>query len=219
MAKKGKKHGFNSFGRARSINDYRRRQGNKTPAKVIVIVCEGKQTEPNYFRALKQKFRLSNLNVQVFPGKGAPINVVNCAIEEKKKLDEPTDEVWCVLDTENPINNPTLSVAIEKAKKARINLAISNPSFEYWYFIHFECSNRQFANGQEMKKTIKVYIPDYSESADIFPKVDQLTFTAIKNAEKLRSQTLQSWDIFPNPSTGVDRLVQEIIKLGQIKRY
>lgn len=113
MSKKDKKkQSNNSFGHARSKHDYHRQHGQKAPGKVVVIVCEGKETEPNYFSALRQKFRLSNLNVQVFPSKGAPINVVNCAIDEKKKLDEPTDEVWCVFDTENPINNSTLMPSV-----------------------------------------------------------------------------------------------------------
>lgn len=136
----------------------------------------------------------------------APISVVECGIEEKRKIEEPTDEIWCVLDTEDPNKNASLLPAIEKAKKANLNLAISNPSFEYWYFIHFECSSRPFANGQEMKKAIKIHIPDYNENLNVFPKLDSLTPTAIKNVETLRGRSNESWDIFPNPSTGVDKL-------------
>lgn len=216
MSKRNKEH---KFGQARSLLDYRRRQGRKSPGKVVVIVCEGKETEPNYFESLRQKFRLSTLNIKVVSGKGSPVRIVDCAIDEKRKLGEPTDEVWCVFDTENPNENPTLKDAIEKAKKAKLNLAVSNPSFEYWYFIHFECSSRPFANGQEMKRTLKTHIPDYEESANVFPKIDNLTPTAIKNAEKLRKQSPRSWELFPNPSTGVDKLVQEINEIGQTKRY
>ncbi|RJP52704.1 MAG: RloB domain-containing protein [Anaerolineaceae bacterium] len=219
LSKKAKKHGKSTFGQARSKNDFQRRQGQKPPGKVVIIVCEGKETEPNYFEALRQKFRLSTLNVRLVPGKGAPINVVDYGIEEKRKIEEPTDEIWCVLDTEAPDKNSSLLPAIEKAKKANLNLAISNPSFEYWYFIHFECSNRPFANGQEMKRKIKSYIPDYNESMNVFPVLDSLTPEAIKNADKLRKRSQESWDVFPNPSTGVDKLVQEIIEMGQTKRY
>jgi hypothetical protein len=216
LSKRSKDH---KFGQARSLVDYRRRQGRKSPGKVVVIVCEGKETEPNYFESLRQKFRLSTLNIRVVSGKGSPARIVDCAIAEKRKLGEPTDEVWCVFDTENPNENPTLKDAIEKAKKTKLNLAISNPSFEYWYFIHFECSSRPFANGQEMKRVLKTHIPDYEESANVFPKVDNLTLTAIKNAEKLRKQSHRSWELFPNPSTSVDKLVQEINEIGQTKRY
>ena len=219
MPKKAKKHSKTTFGQVRSKSDFRRHKGQKPPGKVLIIVCEGKETEPNYFEALRQKFRLSTLSVKVVSGKVAPISVVDCGIEEKRKVEEPTDEIWCVLDTEDPNKNASLSLAIEKAKKANLNLAISNPSFEYWYFIHFECSSRPFANGQEMKKAIKIHIPDYIENLNVFPRLDNLTPTAIKNAETLRGHSNESWDIFPNPSTGIDKLVQEIIKLGQIKRY
>lgn len=215
----GKKANHESFGQPRSINDYRRNRGIRSPGKVIVIVCEGQETEPNYFGALRQKFRLSTLNVKVVADQGAPISVVNCAIDEKKKIDEPTDEVWCIFDTENPNENPSLRVAIDKARKARINLAISNPAFEYWYFIHFEQSNRPFANGQAMKRALKTHIPDYDENANVFSILDERTQMAMDNAEVLRKRSSESWDIFPNPSTGVDKLVTEIIEMASQKRY
>jgi len=49
LSKKSKTHSKSSFGQARSKNDFRRRQGQKAPGKVMIIVCEGKETEPNYF--------------------------------------------------------------------------------------------------------------------------------------------------------------------------
>jgi hypothetical protein len=219
VSKKAKKTNEFGFGRAHPLNDYRRIKGRKSPGKVIVIVCEGQETEPNYFEALRQKYRLRTLNVRVVSGKGAPISVVNRAVDEKKKIDDPADEVWCVFDTENPNENPSLKTAIEKAKKAKLNLAVSNPAFEYWYFIHFDPSSRPFANGQGMKRALKVYIPDYSENANVFPKLDKLTPIAIKNAENLRRLSLESWDIFPDPSTGIDKLVAEIIEMAHEKRY
>ena len=219
MSKKAKNHSKSTFGQARSKSDFRRHQGQKPPGKVMIIVCEGKETEPNYFESLRQKFRLSTLSVKVVSGKVAPISVVDCGIEEKRKIGEATDEVWCVLDTENPNKNSSLLPAIEKAKKANLNLAISNPSFEYWYFIHFECSSRPFANGQEMKRKLKVYIPKYDENMNAFPVLDKLTSVAIQNAENLRKRSSENWDLFPNPSTKVDKLVQEIIEMGKTKRY
>jgi hypothetical protein len=219
VGKKDKKASRAGFGQPRATNDYRRNRGSKPPGKVVVIVCEGRETEPNYFSALRQKFRLSRLNVKVVADQGAPISVVNCAIDEKKKVDEPTDEIWCVFDTENPNENPSLRSAIEKTKKAQINWAVSNPSFEYWYFIHFAQSSRPFANGQEMKRALKAHIPDYDESANVFPMLEEHTQTAIDNAEVLRKRSSENWDTFPNPSTGVDKLVTEIVEMANQKRY
>lgn len=217
LSKRNKRHNSSSFGRSRSFSDYHRKYGNKSPGKVVIIVCEGKETEPNYFNALRQKFRLSTLNIKVVLGQGAPMSLVTRAVVEKKKQD--ADEVWCVLDTENPNENPALVTAITEANRARINLALSNPSFEYWYFIHFEQSSRPFANGQEMKNALKVHIPDYEESANVFSLLDDLTPIALLNAETLREHSPDNWSVFPNPSTAVDKLVQIIIEMGQIKRY
>ena len=219
MSKKNKKVARFGFGQARSIKEYSRHHGQKPPGKVIVLVCEGEETEPNYFGSLRQKFRLSTLEIKVISGKGAPINVVDCAIDEKRKLDDRDDEVWCVLDTENPAHNPTFNAAVDKARKAKINLAISNPCFEYWYYIHFDPSSRPFANGQEMKRKLRTYIPKYNESMNVFPILESLTSTAMKHADKLRKRSPESWDVFPNPSTWIDKLVQEIFKMGQTKKY
>lgn len=211
-----------AFGQPRSINDYRRMPGRKHPRKVVIVVCEGHKTEPNYFNSLRQKYRLSNLDVRIVADQGAAISVVKRAlseINEKKKSRESIDEIWCVFDTENPNENPSFLPAIERARRARINLAVSNPAFEYWYFIHFDQSSRPFANGQDMKRALKTHIPDYDESANVFPKLDGLTQTAINNADILRKRSVDSWDLFPNPSTGVDKLVAEIIEMANEKRY
>ena len=70
-----------------------------------------------------------------------------------------------------------------------------------------------------MKRALRLHIPDYDENMSVFSILDDLTPTAIEYATSLRRRSPDSWDIFPNPSTSVDKLVQEIIEMGQTKRY
>jgi len=59
----------------------RRRRAMKASYDVILIVCEGAKTEPNYFTELKNAFRLSNANVMICGRGSDPLSVVDFAIE------------------------------------------------------------------------------------------------------------------------------------------
>jgi hypothetical protein len=75
----------------------RRRRAIKEPYDVILIVCEGEKTEPNYFSELKKAFRLSNANVRICGRGSDPLSVVNFAIEAFRREPE-FDRVYCVFD-------------------------------------------------------------------------------------------------------------------------
>jgi len=97
----------------------------------ILIVCEGKNTEPSYFN----QFRLSSATIKSVGEGYNTTSLVNRAtqlINEKKY-----DQVWCVFDkddfSENDFNN-----AIKMAETYDFNVAYSNQSFEYWLILHFD---------------------------------------------------------------------------------
>lgn len=107
----------------------------------ILIVCEGKKTEPNYFRAFK---RYNNgvylLDLEIGGGGINTKQVVEEAVKlkneaEKRKM--PYDAVWAVFDRDSfPANN--FNSAIEKAEAHGVMSAWSNEAFELWYLLHFE---------------------------------------------------------------------------------
>ena len=65
----------------RKIDDYKRREAFKEARKSILIVCEGEETEPIYFKALKRRLRLIMVDVEIVGEGAAPITVVNSAIQ------------------------------------------------------------------------------------------------------------------------------------------
>lgn len=107
----------------------------------ILIVCEGKKTEPNYFNAFK---RINNgvylLDLEVGGGGINTKQVVEEAVRlkvnaEKRKM--PYDAVWAVFDRDSfPANN--FNSAIAKAEAHGVMSAWSNEAFELWYLLHFE---------------------------------------------------------------------------------
>jgi hypothetical protein len=206
------------FGSSRSLQDYKRRVGILPPRKVIVIICEGKVTEPCYFTSIRQSLRLPTINIKVVPGKINPLSIVNCGIDEKKDLDDSNDEVWCVFDVENPNDNTHFYDAIILAKKNNLQLAISNPSFEYWYLVHFERTNSPFSSAAKLIKRLKVHIPNYDKNQILFPILKDKTNDALNNVSILSKQSDVSWDEFPNPSTGVHNIILSIYKMHE-NRY
>lgn len=197
------------------MQDMYRRRGKKVPRRVFVIVCEGKETEPNYFKEMRQDFRLSRVNVRILPAEGAPITVVEKAIQEKTQLDDPRDEVWCVLDVEQLGNNPSFDRAIDIALRRKLHLAVSNPAFEYWYLIHYERSDKPFRNADDVISQLKRYLPDYDKSDSSYSILKDRTETAIANATYLRNNATSPWEKFPNSSTGVDILVTKILEIAK----
>lgn len=196
-----------SFGDKRSLGRLRRVQGTKQPQRVLVIVCEGKKTEPDYFGGLAAKYKLSTLDIQIVKDQGAPISIVAEAVEQKKKLSDRRDEVWCVFDTEVKARNASFDKAVDMARSHGLALAVSNPAFEYWYVLHYESTDRPFYDATEALEKLKEYLPHYEKGTPLFKEFEPRIPTAIRNAEQLRQAASEPWDEYPNPSTTVDRLV------------
>lgn len=203
------------FSRGRGRKDYLRRAGRRPPRRTILVVCEGSQTEPNYIDGLRRYKRLQNVQIRVIPGGGnrvTPGHLIERAILEKQHLDwdKNRDMVWCVFDTEREGTHPDLEENILRAIRNGIHNAVSNPAFEYWYLLHFVETDRPFEDGNALTQMLVQYIPDYTKSMDIFPQLQGRTTDALDRAERLRARAEDTWEDFPNPSTGVDRLVRII---------
>jgi RloB-like protein len=107
----------------------------------ILIVCEGKNTEPSYFR----QFRYSAAAIEKVEIKGEGYNtlsLVNRAEELKNTAAYADFEVWCVFDADPKPDNPSqlanFNKAIAKAEALEYGIAYSHQAFEYWLILHFE---------------------------------------------------------------------------------
>ncbi len=210
-------------GGGRSENSYRRQPGGKQRSPIILIICEGKETEPRYFEALRGELRIRKAQVRVIPGgdgRGAPTSIVKMALRKQHEMEmdlESGDQTWCVFDTEQQGKYPDLAKVIEHANRKGLLLAVSNPSFEYWYVLHFECTDRPFANAAEVIERLRSHLPQYTEnnkSMNVFACIKDRTETALANTNTLRQRADQDWNLYPNPSTSVDRLVRYLRSLS-----
>ena len=210
-------HPSGEWGLPRDLSG-RQPRGSRSRRPLVLIIVEGIKTEKLYFESLAREERASAVHVDVVHSKGdtAPENLVQQASKARKNRIENDQwendgQVWCVCDTEQPEPSVSLRNALATARKLDINMAVSNPAFEYWYLLHFRDSTSPCSNGQEMKNKLRRIIDNYHESTDVYPILKSRTDAAIARASDLRSRSEGAWDNFSNPSTGVDQLVCVII--------
>lgn len=199
---------------------YRRRQ-TKQPYDVVLIVCEGAKTEPEYFRALINNLRLSTANIRIC-GKecgSAPKSVVDYAIEESNKTID-YDRVYCVFDKDK---HETYDEAVRKLQKNENMFVITSvPCFEFWLLLHFSDAEKPYGSSgskspcEELISDLKKYISAYEKGGqDVFSKTCHEIEKAIERAERLEQRQRNAGT--ENPSTKVHELVKYLIDLSKSK--
>ena len=108
----------------------RRRSRHRPEKSRILIVCEGRETEPNYLDGLKKEQAVArDFIIEVKKGKGGScLAVVQQAIAERDKgaaRRKDFDEVWCVFDVERAGQRGQGSEARALAGQCEIQLALS----------------------------------------------------------------------------------------------
>lgn len=211
---------------------------NKPSAlRCILVVCEGKETEPNYFKwwnkeleNIKRKVNLDMMaQINVVPvymievkGEGKNTeSLVEQAIKYRKQADIKGFDyfkVWCVFDRDS-FKPEQYNTAIEKARAENIEVAYTNEAFELWYLLHFNyvdtgVSREQYKEkltnclyGKKSDKKYKKNDPQMYETLLNHPNADQQQ--AIQHAKKLlKCYKGQTNYADHNPSTTVHELVE-----------
>jgi RloB-like protein len=201
-------------------HQYDRRAASRSIANKLLIVCEGQKTEPQYFKGIRQHKRLRTLQVTIVDasGKTNQIGIINRAIAERQTIKadkgwETNDSVWAVFDgDEHRHQDPqNWNSAIAKAQTQKINLAITNPCFEFWYLIHFQDAARQM-NADTALKQLRKHLTQYTKAQTLFPD-PLLTRTpdAIQRAAKI-AQQIQHTGLDPYSNPCCSRL-PELVKI------
>jgi len=170
-----------------------RRAKTRPVKRTVLIVGEGQETEPNYFRELRRESVVSErFTVTVKKGHGrSPEAVTEEAVKYKLQAEnrgEDYDEVWCVLDVEGLGSRESLDRAIIMAEQNSIKLCLSNPCFEVWLLAHFVRESRAHNGCDSVIRRLNRHWrwlcrQDYRKGdARIYARISHLTETAIVNA-------------------------------------
>jgi hypothetical protein len=177
--------------RRRSGSSLERAEPQKIEKPKILIVCEGKNTEPSYF----SQFKLSN--AEVFPvGEGK--NTITLVESVKKIIDNSDhefDQVWCVFDKDD-FPNQNFDNAIAKAASLGYNTAYSNQAFEYWFILHFEGHNGGAMHRDDYCKKLNDHLEKYNvtyncDSKNVSPDFFEIMISLTGKVIDDKPQTLQ----------------------------
>lgn len=193
-----------------------RRQGARTPRKIIGIFTEGEVTEREYLQGLMRELHIPKELVVFFESKHSdPKGLVDDAISEKKKNRRASkrgeaviDEWWVVVDTEG--GRPGMSDAIQAARAHDICLVQSDPSFEFWLLMHFEFTTRLFTDASEVISKLHSYMHEYNAGNKHveFGLFSPNLAMAMRNAYRVRENHTKIGEA--SPRTDVDILIYEI---------
>ena len=190
---------------------YRRQFGTRVKREKILIVCEGKKTEPNYFAKFPVNTEIVEVEIQ---GTGCVADsVIEKAIELMKTAERkntPYNQVWCVFDRDsNPPHN--FNRAFQLADGNKIRIAYSNEAFELWYILHFNYHTTGSNRDWYLQKLDGLLDRKYEKnSPDMYDRLISKQQAAINNAERLLQGYPQYNPEQNNPSTTVHKLVQEL---------
>ena len=203
----------------------RRRVKKRKLKKALYIVCEGKNTEPIYFKGLieRQELDKASYAYQVIVHDTPKTNPLGLIEVARELLIQEEDEAWVVYDKDGYTKH---DLAFELAKEApKVNIAFSSVAFEHWVLLHFERSEKSYIKSKNVIEHLRNrgYLRNYSKKNGyhLYPHLEKRTHIAIENAAWLRHRMYFSLQeakgryFEVNPYTTVDRLVGKLLNIQE----
>ena len=185
-----------------------------------LIICEGKQTEPNYFEGLKRRLNQryeDRINIVPYiKVKGTGMNTESLVKYAQKIVNQSYKmygQVWVVFDKDE-YSDEQFNNAI---KLNEYNSAWSNPNFEVWILSHFRKLNKSMTKDETMKQVTKEFekagLGEYKKNdKELFTKIsgEGKMEKAIKNCQEVYELMKDQTPASSNPATTVFMLVNDL---------
>jgi len=186
------------------------REHDRRDARLFIVATEGNKTEKQYFAM----FHSTRIKVKVLPtgddNKSAPEYVLERldAFKEQYDLNEE-DMLWLVLDVDR-WGDKNLSQVCSEARQKNYNLAISNPCFEVWLYLHFDDLHPEDRTCREFKARLRTLLGGYKSSNLDLSKYKPYIADAVKRAKSLHPPSSHNWP--PTLGTHVYKLVEILLE-------
>lgn len=200
-----------------------RNEPTKNERPTILIVCEGKNTEPSYF----SQFRLSTATIKAIGEGFNTVSLVNRALmfSEEKTY----DQVWCVFDKDD-FSADDFNNAILIAEANNFGVAYSNQAFEYWIILHLDDHQGGGMHRDDYDRKVNQLLKPFGLSYDgksskiitekIFEVLDGVDIKynksrkdlAIERAKRIYDQFDHNSPANEESSTTVFKLVEELLR-------
>lgn len=207
----------------------RTRRKHVSVKKSIYLFCEG-ETEANYFKMLKQKYRSFSVSVLDPSRSGIKIKsldrsgeeLINKAINDKKKNKQikANDPIYVVFDRDKHDKKELLRCK-KLARENNITILFSSICFEIWILMHFEPVFSSYSSDELFKKLSgpKYFDQDYKDFKGVdIRKLRPFLFDNVQfakdNADKLYK--IHHDMINNDPFTNVGNYLKEIFQTNEL---
>jgi RloB-like protein len=178
---------------------------------------EGKNTEPDYFKAMRTHYRGALIDLELVEAAGTPLTIAQKAVEAKRAIRRSAkgqswqleDQVWAIFDQDL---HPHVAQALGICANADIGIAYSNPCFELWLILHLEDFGRQDGH-KAVQKHLDAICEKYDSDGDKRLDCSPLMECVEQAEERARRQCAQReavGDPRGRPVTTVFRLTAAI---------
>lgn len=248
MARRGQDSSDKIFQRIkaeRQKQDNKRKQKSREIIPDIILACEDSISAPTYFKMIVQSLLHDKLItpdsfVIATPNHTNPSGVLEDLKKHKTSNGKTYKDFmhkWIIIDRDiqrvdgGGHTKEDFNLALEKAKKEKVEVAYSNDAFELWYLLHFDyistailrdkinerlIKKLQEKNPHKFAKLSKKTIKQAKYTKHIFKEITSLQEVAIINAKKLLSSyRAENNPESNNPSTTVHLLVEVLNKLSK----
>lgn len=158
-------------GRLRIINEFGKRaiesESQDTKEVYLVSIASEGKTEEQYFDGIHDLDSSEIIKVERLEKedetdtKSHPNHVIELLDERKEYWQEhgiEANELWMVVDRDKQnVREEQLNAIINKCEKEGYNLALSNPTFEFWLLMHISdlkgYSKEELLNNEKVNKT------------------------------------------------------------------
>jgi len=207
----------------RKPHSYARSGPVREPYDSVLIVCEGRKTEPSYLNGVRTAYRLSSANIRIAPANGNdPLSIAKFALAILEH--EKYDRAFCVFDRDGHVSyNKAIRTIAESAegKNGCLCAITSVPCFEIWVLLHFCYSSAPFnkmgsqSACDRVMAQIRNHFVDYSKGHPlIYDRLSAQTWQAIKHAQNLEAYNIATNS--SNPATQMHKLVDYLCNLKKI---
>ncbi len=180
--------------------------------RLIIIATEGEKTEKQYFESYL--FRSSRVQVRILEtteGLSAPKHVLKRMRDFAKDFNlQPDDQLWLMIDKDR-IRDEHLSGICSESRSVKFNLALSNPCFELWLYLHIDNWSGGNVSSKQIEIDLRDKIGSYNKSNLDIDKYSDGINSAIDRARNMENKKDTRWP--SNPGTHVYRVVEEILKI------
>jgi hypothetical protein len=195
-----------------------RQKASRVGMPSILIVCEGRETEPNYIAGLCDAKRVNMAAVKIRSGDSA--TDAAALVRKARKIyeaDREFDRVFVVFDDDGSSMERARQLAQRPLRRSdskvvRVELIASRPSFEFWLLLHFEYSARPYKAGAEAMADLRRHLTNYNKAdPEIFGAVALGLDQAMLRAEQLKREFAATGASVPG--TDFPQLVQQLLSM------